>query len=1003
MVRLTTTLITFLGLLFSATVFDTALAQQTDVLVTPEEAEIEIGGTLQIEVFPFTHRLGRNIPIDLSEVRFSVEPDSLGTITEDGFFMAGSHAGTALITVRIVVGPLVFERVVVVIIGRLPKRFFDVAVQPAFAVVPLGGEKQFEVVVRTPEGEPVEPKHVLWDVIPPHLGTISDTGLFSAGQETRHGKVVAIVEIDNLVLRAAARVVVSPPATGAITGNVSSDANAAPIAGALVKAIHLGPIPWIVRSETDADGNYKLGELIPGDYVVFADARGFIGEFYDNTRIFREAAVQQVDDNETITDINFSLSEGGTITGTVVTEGDSLPLPNAHVVAFLRAAPRFARHAITDDNGNYEIDALPTGSYAVFANALGFQGEFYDDVLELSEATLVEVQEPQSVKGIDFALGITSAIRGRVTSAETDSAIAGAHVRVFIGPLVSVHRHFFAETRTNENGEYTVEVRPGHYFVFASAEGFNGEFFDDAREFENADLVEVVPDSHTTGIDFELTPRSSISGTVTVQATGEPIAGAVVEAFKENAHIDPALTNAGFRAKTDELGKYTIDNLPSGKYLVLAFAEGYLPEFFEESAAKDSADLVVVEDNTDVENIDFTLVTGGSISGFVGSEADSLPIGGALVRVFASNTGRHLRTFTNNDGIYKVGGLPTGTYLVQVIAEGFVPELYDNAEHRGDATRVQVTAPLETPGIDVYLKPHERKRGTIAGRVVADVDESPIFGAVVMAVSPRDLFPHITFTGERGFYELTDLPPGKYFVFAWAEGFIGEFYQDAHLFREADPVFVVPEQVTGGIDFGLAPNPRTGIYDIMGRVLSRETNQPIEGALVQAKLDGEVEVNAVTDANGNFAITGLPAGEYKIESTSVGFSEDAATVTVGEGQDAFNVNLEMQTDNVTDVGSGDDGATPKSFALFQNYPNPFNPETTIQYQLSQAAEVTLKIFNLLGQEVRTLVNQRQPAGAHAVAWDGKDNFGRQAATGVYIFQLKAGESFKMSKRMMLVK
>jgi hypothetical protein len=250
---------------------------------------------------------------------------------------------------------------------------------------------------------------------------------------------------------------------------------------------------------------------------------------------------------------------------------------------------------------------------------------------------------------------------------------------------------------------------------------------------------------------------------------------------------------------------------------------------------------------------------------------------------------------------------------------------------------------------------------------------------------------------------LTDLPPGRYFVFAWAEGLIGEFYQDAHSFRQADPVIVVSDEIAAGIDFGLAPNPRAGIYNVIGRVFSRETNQPIAAVLVQAKLDGEVEVNAVTDADGNFAITGLPAGEYRIESTAVGFSEDATTVAVGDGQDALNVTLEMQTDNVTDVGSGDDGATPKSFALFQNYPNPFNPETTIKYQLSQTAEVTLKIFNLLGQEVRTLVNQQQAAGAYSLIWDGKDNFGQQVSTGIYIFQLDAGDAFKMSKRMIMVK
>ncbi|MBN1352363.1 T9SS type A sorting domain-containing protein [candidate division KSB1 bacterium] len=93
---------------------------------------------------------------------------------------------------------------------------------------------------------------------------------------------------------------------------------------------------------------------------------------------------------------------------------------------------------------------------------------------------------------------------------------------------------------------------------------------------------------------------------------------------------------------------------------------------------------------------------------------------------------------------------------------------------------------------------------------------------------------------------------------------------------------------------------------------------------------------------------------------------------------------------------------PTSFAVTQNYPNPFNPRTKIQYQLPEASDVRLVIFNLLGQKVCTLVSRHQQAGYHTVVWDGKDEYGMNVASGIYIYIIQAGE-FRATKRMVLLK
>jgi hypothetical protein len=93
---------------------------------------------------------------------------------------------------------------------------------------------------------------------------------------------------------------------------------------------------------------------------------------------------------------------------------------------------------------------------------------------------------------------------------------------------------------------------------------------------------------------------------------------------------------------------------------------------------------------------------------------------------------------------------------------------------------------------------------------------------------------------------------------------------------------------------------------------------------------------------------------------------------------------------------------PTEFALSQNYPNPFNPSTIIKYSIPQATFVTLKIYNMLGQEVATLVNGQTDIGFHSITWNGRTSAGSYAASGVYIYRIVAGD-FVQVKKMNLLK
>ncbi|NIR48570.1 T9SS type A sorting domain-containing protein, partial [candidate division KSB1 bacterium] len=94
--------------------------------------------------------------------------------------------------------------------------------------------------------------------------------------------------------------------------------------------------------------------------------------------------------------------------------------------------------------------------------------------------------------------------------------------------------------------------------------------------------------------------------------------------------------------------------------------------------------------------------------------------------------------------------------------------------------------------------------------------------------------------------------------------------------------------------------------------------------------------------------------------------------------------------------------TPDDYQLHQNYPNPFNPTTTISFVLPINKTVSLKIYNSLGQEVRTLIDNRAyPEGSHTVQWDATNNHGNRVSSGVYIYKLIFG-NFAKSKTMTLV-
>lgn len=142
---------------------------------------------------------------------------------------------------------------------------------------------------------------------------------------------------------------------------------------------------------------------------------------------------------------------------------------------------------------------------------------------------------------------------------------------------------------------------------------------------------------------------------------------------------------------------------------------------------------------------------------------------------------------------------------------------------------------------------------------------------------------------------------------------------------------------------------------------------------------------------------------------SVAFANDQIIFTWkdarrSKGWDIYAKVVTWDWEKVDEPGDGDSNLPP-DYVLFQNYPNPFNSTTLIRYQVSAVGRprsaVTLRVYNILGQEVRTLVDERQRAGYYKVGWDGRDDKGHEVASGIYLFQLKVRGYAKARKAILL--
>jgi hypothetical protein len=311
----------------------------------------------------------------------------------------------------------------------------------------------------------------------------------------------------------------------------------------------------------------------------------------------------------------------------------------------------------------------------------------------------------------DLAPGGT--ISGTVKSFDGSATLANVSVTA----ATPDGRYAIRITITDSQGNYILKNLPyGQYSVASPVltpggkmgsgdDGYILEFWNEKRLWQTPDLVTVNEENSPSGIDFSLEIGCTISGYVK-DDNDNPIANSWLYLYDyDSLHGQWLFRESGW---TGADGYYETRGLPNGTYAVRAQATGYASEWWDDTYYKDLATPVEVTGPVNIENINFNLAPGGSISGHVEDNSGN-PIPDLHIYALDSTNNQWLAGVnTNSNGNYTLPGLPAGSYYVCACAScsglNYINEWYDDAINQDDATPVQVTASDETTGIDFSLE-----------------------------------------------------------------------------------------------------------------------------------------------------------------------------------------------------------------------------------------------------------------------------------------------------------
>jgi hypothetical protein len=324
---------------------------------------------------------------------------------------------------------------------------------------------------------------------------------------------------------------------------------------------------------------------------------------------------------------------------------------------------------------------------------------------------------------IDNTRGLLS---GTVLSAGTGGPLPAVELTAFHAATLETA----AVVRSAADGCYRFEqgLPAGPYFVRAGS-GFTDvipEYFDGAQSLADAQSVEVSAGAETGGIDFSLSRRGSISGTMVRRGTGEPVPGVIVSIYY------PAGTLMRETVSGSD-GGYGFSNLIEQHYFIGArhAEQRFVPRFYNDRPVIEQATPVAVQNDNDTGGIDLALKQhGGVISGTVRRGSDGLELQGIAVEAAAVGRDFHRQALSGSDGGYLLDDLPSGTYRVSAAGTtgGYRRQYYPDADSPLEGESLALTGDQELAQVDFALRPAFFVDVTAASPGLARPLESSVYG-----------------------------------------------------------------------------------------------------------------------------------------------------------------------------------------------------------------------------------------------------------------------------------
>lgn len=536
----------------------------------------------------------------------------------------------------------------------------------------------------------------------------------------------------------------------------------------------------------------------------------------------------------------------------------------------------------------------------------------------------------------------------------------------------------------------------------------------------------------------------SIGGTVTDDSTGLPIREALVRFFTPHG-----LWVQG--THTDTNGVYDAD-LDTGRYLVRFEKFGYFPEWFDDTREVGEAFVVDLHADTAIAaNAGLRPIERPApvtVTGTVTDSVSGTPLPNTFVAFVRPHRSLRLLQFLSNlfggplherwnipgfgrlhgvvwagltdeNGNYEAHVLSNQPHIALAFKPGFVPEFYNNKISPFDADRLDFDG--NTGGVNFDLVENPLAVNSVSGTVADSGGNGVPSHVLLVRMLPHGaLLVRYQATDSVGNFEFQHVVAGRFLVKAIpVDGFAPAWYAETACgvrnWHNADVIDV--NSNVAGLDVCVRASRCDGFGRIAGMihpgglgVMSLSTEG---GATVYAVSNETNEVAGydVTESDGSYSIENLLPGSYTIVVDKEGYMAGTSpTVTLDEtnAYEESNGDVTISADPSLDVREVPQGM-PQEFSLHQNFPNPFNPTTTIRFDIPVASNVSVKIYNLIGQKVAQLVDAERQPGAYTVNWDGSAEDGAQLTSGIYFVKMVAspvgGDSpeYNALRKMIMVK